>query len=157
MILTRLKAKLPRHLSYPVGAEAISEALADEPHVASLSVTFWDQAVWPASEFRRLLNERLPYRIMIVEFRPERGPGLIGSAAMIEDGWYDERWELRVYPVLAEFRSTANRLLREQGLPAVSRWLRSSRRAGWLTVPQWVESVFDPTKDALAVREGSGV
>src|SRR5579883_595496 len=110
MIPTRLKAKLPRHLSYPIGAEALSKALADAPHVESLAVTFWDEAVWPTSEFRRLLTERLPYRIMAAEFRPARGPGLTGSNDMLEGGWYNESWQLTIYPVLSEFRHLANRL-----------------------------------------------
>ena len=157
MIPTRLKAKLPQHLSYPVGAEALSEALAGAPHLESLSVTFRDLAVWPASEFRRLLSARLRYRILSAEFRPARGPGLTGSNEMVERGWYDERWELTVYPVLAEFRHLANRRLREQGLPAVARWLRASDRAGGDPRPRRIELLFDPVNGSLVDQESEGV
>ena len=34
MIPTPYKAKLPKNLSYPLGAQAISEALASDPHAA---------------------------------------------------------------------------------------------------------------------------
>lgn len=157
MIPTRLKAKLPRHLSYPIGAKAISEALADAPHVGPLSVTFWDQAVWPASEFRRLLSERLPYKIMEAVYQPASKPGISASHSMIERGWYYEKWELRVYSVLSEFRHAANRLLREQGLPAVALWLKSSDRAGWVERCQRVDLVFNPTDESLTIQESSGV
>jgi hypothetical protein len=157
MIPTRFRSKLPRHLSYPVGAEAISEALAGAPHFDSLSVAFNDGAVWPASGFRRLLAEKLPYVIIKAAFSPARGPGLTGAAFMIEKGSYDEQWELHVYPILSEFRSVANRLLREQGLPAIANWLRSSDHAGWRTVPRRVELVFGPADGSLAVREWYGV
>ena len=63
MIPTRFRDKLPRHLPYPIGAEALSRALTGAPHVESLAVTFCDEAVWPKSEFRRLVTERSPYRI----------------------------------------------------------------------------------------------
>lgn len=157
MIPTRVKAKLPRNLSYPIGAEALGEELAGAPHAESLSVTFRDEAVWPNSEFRRLLTERLPYRILAAEFRPARGPGLIASNDMLERGWFDESWQLTVYPVLSEFRHVANRLLREEGLPAIVRWLRSSGRAGWSTRSQRIELVFGPADTSLAAQENSGV
>jgi hypothetical protein len=157
MIPIRLKSKLRRHLSYPIGAEAISEELAGVPHFDSLSISFSDSAVWPAAEFHRLLTERLPYRVMAAEFQPARKPGLKGSAAMIEYGFFDEGWELHVYPVLSEYRSRANRLLREQGLPAIANWLGSSGRAGWMAVPRRVELVFGPADGSLEIREWSGV
>lgn len=41
-IPTRVKSKLSRGLSYPVGAEAISEALASASHVDAMSLWFSD-------------------------------------------------------------------------------------------------------------------
>lgn len=157
MIPTRLKAKLPRHLSYPVGAGSISEALAGVPHFEALSITFWNEAVWPASKFQRLLAERLPYKVMTALYMPTRKPGIIGSNHMVQSGWYDEKWELSVYPVLAEFRSRANRLLQEKGLPAIVAWLQSSNRAGWITTSQWIELIFNPTDESLTSHVGRGV
>jgi hypothetical protein len=157
MIPTRLKAKLPRHLSYPIGAGAISEALAGAPHVEAFTVMFWDAAVWPASEFRRRLSERLPYVVMGASYSPASGPGLVGSDRMVQDGWYEEKWELRVNPVLPEFRHPANRLLREEGLPAIVRWLKSSGRAGWTATWHRIDLVFDPAEGSLASQECSGV
>src|SRR4051794_30669093 len=116
MIPTHLKSKLPRHLSYPIGAEAISEGLADAPHVEAFTLMFRDNPVWPASEFQRLLRERLPYPIMVGEFHPTRRPGYGGAQYLIETGWYNEEWKIVVYPVARELRHLATQLLREQGL-----------------------------------------
>jgi hypothetical protein len=157
MIPTRLKAKLPRHLSYPIGAGPISEALAGVPHFEALFVTFRDEAVWPASEFRRLLAERLPYKVMAAEYQPARKPGISGSDHMVRSGWYEEKWELRVYPVLAEFRPLANRLLRGEGLPAIVAWLKSSDWAGWITTWQRIELMFNPTDESLTSQVSGGV
>ncbi len=156
MIPTRHKAKLPRTLSYPIGAEAISAALAGVPRAGSFSLTFRDQAVWPASEFQRFLRERLPYTILAAEYRPAQKPGYGGDRRMAEAGWFDQKWELRVCAVPRELRPLASRLLRDQGLPAVAEWLRSSERPGWEHHWQSIELVFGPAEEALAPRVKSG-
>ena len=157
MIPTRLKAELPRRLSCPVGAEAISGALAGVSHVEPLSVAFLDRAGRSASEFRRLRSRLAPYKIMEAVDQPARKPGISAAHFMVEAGWYDEKWELLVYPVLSECRHTANRLLREQGMPAVVRWLKSSDRAGWVERSRRVELVFSPADASLAIQESRGV
>ncbi len=157
MIPTRYKGRLPRQLSYPVGAEAIGEALAGVTHVEVLSVAFLTTPVWPASEFRRCLLERLPYKVMAAEYQPGRKPGLSASNQMVQIDWYDEKWELMVYPVLAEFRHPANRSLREKGLPAIGTWLSASGRAGWVAKWQLIELVFSPADGSIESFESSGV
>lgn len=156
MIPTRHKAKLPRHLSYPVGSKDITEGLAGVPRVDLLSVAFLDQAIWPGSEFRRLLAGRLPHKVMEARYGPAGKPGISGAKHMVDMGWYDEKWELSVYPVLVEFRHVANQLLRDQGLPAVARWLRSAERAGWGMKSRWIVLVFNAAAGSLAASEGSG-
>lgn len=156
MIPTRVKSKLPRGLSYPIGAEAISEALAGSPHVEAMSLWFSAHPGWRGSEFRRVLAAREPYRILEVRFQPACGPGLWGSNAGIEKGWYDETWEIVVYPVLSEFRHLAHRLLQAQGLPAVARWLKATERPGSDPRPRWIELRFDPAGESLAAVEGGG-
>jgi hypothetical protein len=156
MIPTQHKAKLPRGLSYPIGAEAISEALAGAPHVESLALAFRDQAIWPASEFRRVVAQRLPYAILAADYRPALKGGYGAPHYLIESGWYEEKWELQVNAVASDLRQLASRLLRERGLPAVAQWLRSSQRAGWCTRSQWLALEFDPTGETLVARESSG-
>ncbi|WP_165071412.1 hypothetical protein [Paludisphaera rhizosphaerae] len=157
MIPTTYRAKLPRGLSFPIGAEAVSQALVGTPRFEALSLTFWDQAVWPASKFRRLLEERSPYKVMTAEFHPARKPGVSAAEYMIQSGWYDEKWELFAYPVLAEFRHPANRLLRETGLPAVASWLKSSDRAGWTATWRRIELIFNPVDESLTPQTSHGV
>jgi hypothetical protein len=157
MIPTQYKAKLPRHLSYPIGAEALTEGLADAPHAESFSVSFRDEAVWPASRFQQLLAQQHPYKVLVAEYRPPQKPGYIGPQSLVESGWYDEKWQLTVYPVLRELRHRASCLLREQGLPLVVQWLRSSASTGWLTRDHRIELVFNPAEETLSSQESSGV
>ena len=66
-----------------------------------------------------------------MKVRPASRPGYSGATSMVERGWYEAKWELRVIPVPRPQRAIAGALLRTQGLPAVVEWLRSSGRAGW--------------------------
>lgn len=157
MIPTQYKAKLGRELSYPLGAMEITEALAGAPHVEDLSLGFYREAVRPASEFRQILDEERPYAVVVGEYRPRRPLGYSGSHYLAEAGFYDEKWELHVYPVLREARHAAHRLLIEQGLPAISRWLRSSKPTTWCQHWQRLEMILDPAAEILTARESNGM
>ena len=157
MIPTRFKTKLPRRLSYPIRAGSISEALAEAPHFEALSLCFSDASVSPASKFRRLLAERLPYEIMAAKYEPALKTGRGVSDVVVQFGWDKDRWEVSVYPVLVEFRPLANRLLREEGLPAMAAWLKLSDRVGWITNWQRIELIFNPTDESLISQVTGGV
>lgn len=153
MIPTRFRSKLPKSLSYPIGAEAITVALAEAPHLDVLELTFQERPFGPASRFQRALKERLAYPIALAEYRPARKPGLSAAGSMIESGWYDERWTLTVYPVLREFRFAANRLLLDVGLPALCRWLRAAESAARGIKTERAALVFNPAEESLMVTE----
>lgn len=157
MIPTRSKAKLPKTLSYPLGAGAITEALADAPHVADLSLSFSDTPVWPASEFQRRLREGQAYPVLFAEYVPAQKPGYYAAKALADGGWYDARWVLHVYPVRREVRHAAAGLLRAQGLPAVAEWLRSSGRAGWEGRRHSLQLLFGAADGTLSVEREDGV
>ena len=147
MIPTHSKTKLAQHMSYPIGAEALTEGLSDGPHIESFSVTFFG---WG---FQKLLARGKPYMVLQAEYRPSRNPGYGGKVNCLSDV---VRWELTVYPVLRELRHVANSLIRERGLPLVIQWLRASERAGWLSHDQHIELVFDPAEGTLSALESSG-
>src|SRR5690606_16302912 len=111
-----------------IGAQDISDALANAPRADELSLSFRDAAVWPASEFNRLLAQHLPYPIMVARYWPATRPGHIGSRSMVEAGDFDERLEIEVNPALRKHRHIARKRLLERGLPAIARWLASSSR-----------------------------
>ena len=153
MIPTRSKSKLSKLLSYPIGAEVISEALADAPFVSEIALSFHDKAMWPLSEFQRHLREGLPYQILSMEFTPVIKPGYSAPAKLIERGWFDAKWSVTVYPVLRELRQVAGQLLREQGLPIVWEWMHSTTTLpGWEAKHHKLRMVFHPTEGSLVVE-----
>lgn len=157
MIPTTYKAKLPKHLSYPVGAEALTEGLAGAPHIEALSVSFWGTPVWPGSRFQKALAENQPYMVLAARHEPTRKPGYGGAQDLVDGGWYEEKWELTVYPVVRELRHLASQALKEQGLPLIAEWLRSSQQAGWVIRQQRLELVFNPTEGTIRAQKVSGV
>jgi len=72
---------------------------------------------------------------------------------MIEAGWYDDRWELSVYPVLRELRYAANRLLLERGFPALTLWLHQAQDVARGMITQRMELVFKPAEKSLTADE----
>ncbi len=52
MIPTEWKSKLSKHMSYPIGAGTLSEALADAPNIEAMTL-FFGNSQWPASGTRR--------------------------------------------------------------------------------------------------------
>src|SRR3954463_4233733 len=88
VIPTRFKSKLPKTLSWPVGAEAVTAGLGDAPHAAECSLWFSDSPVRRASEFQQTLREARPYAVLVVEYRPADRMGYSGSTAMEASGMY---------------------------------------------------------------------
>lgn len=95
----------------------------------------------------------MPYPILVTSFRPARKPGFIGSQLMIEHGWYNEKWEIAVYPVTRELRHLANRLLCEQGIEHLLLWLNASQVSGWTSRYHRYELVFSPTEKIITAHE----
>jgi hypothetical protein len=157
MIPTRFKQKLAGYLSYPIGAKALSEALEGALHADLFTVSFGGGPVCRGGAFARSCSAELTYVVLAAEFLPARKPGYSGSEFLIEEGWYEEQWQLWVYPVTRDLRHLANRLLREQGLPLVVQWLRTAERTGWKSRRQKIELVFRPTEERILGVETSGV
>jgi hypothetical protein len=142
------KAKLPKHLSFPVGAEAISSALEGIPYASELKLTFLADS-YPKREFDTALREDRPYQLLKCSFYPKQSPGYSGSNKSVEQGWYDEKWQFWIYPVLRVRRHVANQLLIARGLPWIAIWMRESERPGWRMHQHHLELRFDPAAGIL--------
>ncbi len=116
LIPTKLRDRLPQSLSHPVGAEAISHALAGCARYAEL---------WTA--FGRKVLPLHPAPLECGDFR-------LAFAVICNN--HSGTWYLSVPAVPSEERSVAHQLLVAAGLPAVREWLRprpESCHAGFVT------------------------
>jgi hypothetical protein len=152
MIPTSYKSKLPHTLSYPVGAEALSESLKGVPQEAALSVGVYSQPILFASEFRKLRDSKSPYPILNATFRHIQ-PGVSASNRFIAEGWYEETWELSVYPVPRELKFVARQILLSEGLPRIKKWLSAERPPSWKHGRKHCEIYFTENDGRIIVRE----
>jgi len=114
-IPTLSKAKISHHLSYPIGAAAISVALASAPQLAELKLHFYSWSdLWLKSghyEFLRVeyLNNATPaeeYPIWRLHQRPPQ-----------------YRWEIVVQPVPRVIRHAIKQYILESALSEIASWL----------------------------------
>jgi hypothetical protein len=156
MVPTKFKSRLPKTLSWPVGAQDITTGLGDAPHVAECGLWFNESPVWRASEFRRTLREARPYPVLLVQYRAPIYVPYGRSHELEALGLYDADWQVHVNPVPREWRSSVRALLREQGLPTVAKWLRSFTGDGWQGRDHRLELVFAPVDGSLSKRLSGG-
>jgi hypothetical protein len=130
LIRTIRKDKLPRKLSYPLGAQAVSEALHDVPQRDLLNLRFLDKE-YPVSYWKlKKAGSDLP--VLKAEYRmfENRLDLALEGLLDIHDGEY---WRLYVYPVESDIRAKVRRALLEIGLSVVSSWLSKPRPDTWKT------------------------
>ena len=152
MIPTTYKSKLPKSLSYPIGAQDVRDGLKGVPQESELSLGFYDRPTIFASEFQKLRSSKSPYPIMSASFRNVQ-PGLTGSNQHIAEGYYQENWEISVYPVLREHRSIAKQALLADGLPQIRNWLSIKRSSSWRQGRRTCEILFVESEAKLILRE----
>ena len=118
MIPTRSKAKISHLLSFPIGAERISKALADTPQIAELLLHFQSDR-WGHVRTGRYPCIRVQHSSRHAEMA-ERFPDSAGVPLFNE-------WEVSVYPVPKIHRHTVQQHIVNIALPQINEWLR--RRA----------------------------
>ena len=91
-IPTLSRAKISRHLSYPIGSESISESLASVPQFAELKLLFY------SSKFHTPLRSK-EYEFLRVEYLNNAKSGEKWPIANLYGRPSQSRWEIAVQPV----------------------------------------------------------
>jgi hypothetical protein len=148
IVPTRYKAKLPGDLSFPLGAQAVSEALAGVPQFDTLTLAFSG----PPRAFRDTLKAAKPYTVLWVSFT-RMTISLSSPRSFIEEGLIGRKWEVDVYPVLRQHRHAVRTALLEHALPRARRWLADPRAASWQFGHRHVEFLFNPDDGSVSLKE----
>ncbi len=115
-IPTISKTRISRHLSYPIGAEPLSESLALVPQFGELRVLFY------SSKYHTPLRSK-EYEFLRVEYL---------NGAKSQEQWpimnlwgrpLQGRWEIAVQPVPRVLRHRIKQYILDSALPQMRNWL----------------------------------
>ena len=122
MIPTIYKEKIPKMLSYPIGAEALSIALAGTPQIEHLSIYFYgDFKIDKTKEIKKT------YSILEVEYTfdfPDRN----APNKWIASGYYSPKWKITVNAVPCELKSEVRNLLEIKAFPQLTKWMLDNQK-----------------------------
>lgn len=120
IIPTLSRAKVSHHLSYPIGAAAVSLALASVAQLPELQLHFY---FWSDHGLRRG-----HYEFLRVEYLNNASPAEQWPIHDLYKRSPQYRWEILVQPVPRVNRHAINKYILESALPQVGSWL--SERTG---------------------------
>jgi len=132
LIPTLYKKRLPRNLSYPIGAEALSEHLAGVPHFSEFQLCFSDVVSAWQSKFQQILAEYADYEILTARLWPP--------------------FEILVYPVQRSLKHTAHEALVPHGLSQLRDWMLGQSSRTTLAFRS-CGIIFSPLKGTVHIQE----
>lgn len=156
MIPTWFKSKLPNTLSYPAGAQLLSDGLRGIPQFDQFVVRFQGRPMFSATDFNAMLKSGQPYVVLEAHFT-KSDPSLTSPRSMIESGDFEAKWELTVYPVLRQYRHAAQAALEAIALPNLRQWLSHPKAQTWKSGYRRREFVFHPSAATLTVNDFGNV
>ena len=137
MIPTGYRTKIPKTLSYPLGAKAISDALIDVPQRELLKVIF---SFWKVFAKDRVPGA--PYRVLSASYL---GPGPLSG------------WTIYVHPVPRPLRHVIQSKLILEALPRIKDWLISNDHSPEREGGHGLTFYFDELKDEITSEETSSL
>ena len=121
VIRTLSRTKISRNLSYPIGAEAISEMLASVSQFTELKLLFY------SSKFHTPLRSR-DYEFIRVEYLNNARPGEKWPVGNLYGRPQQSQWEIAVQPVPRVFRRRIKEYIVDSAVPISSRSQRPEER-----------------------------
>lgn len=140
IISTSNRFRISGELSYPIGAEAISEALRGVPQFDALSICFYHGDGPSPKSFREAVARGEFLQVFSANYQ-------------IEKGWFEEKWGLWVLPVLREDKRAVREALLAVGLPRVRAWLAEPRGEMWRHGRKSIAVSFRPSTGDLRVSK----
>ena len=148
IIPTRYKSKIPHTLSYPVGAEDISDALRGLPQFDQVNLRF--------SFLKRTASPRRTAKLYPVIGVLYSGPRRHFSASRtVAEQSQDRRWTISVNAVPRSLRHEIQAKILAEALPSIRLWLASNVHASSREGDHGLRFSFDELKNELVSQETS--
>ena len=129
---TLYKAKLSKHLSYPLALKLLSEKLAGVPQAEQMLVCFTDVSPLKSRTKMEGRHRILDCRYVVRDEHP---------------------WQIYIMPVTREFRAKIRELLVEQAVPRLREWLEKGRSDFWFSDSHGLSVFFDTSSGELECVE----
>jgi hypothetical protein len=125
LIPTKWKDDLPKQLSYPIGAELVSQYLKGIPQYAELELRF----SFHTGDLHSILNAEI-IEVMDAMYRKIE-KSLSFSRSPEDNKWLNPYWAISVYPVPSHLRHRIRQACIDIGLPKMREWLNTERAPNW--------------------------
>jgi hypothetical protein len=145
MIPTSYKSKISTKLSWPIGAEKISEAFEGLPQFSDFLLSF------RGYEQNNVFKQD-DIRVMTIEYSFRRPK----SESMVRLGYGAPKWSISIYPVPKELKHLVKELL-TQHFPQLYKWCLSHHNITKKEGCERVTVIFDSTIDELRLDEFSNM
>ena len=152
MISTKGKFKISKELSWPVNAKMISEGLEHVPQYGKLGIYFFDCSTTFKSEFKKRVQKKEEIDVLSVNYRNEK-PHWSTAKYLIERGWYNETWEITVYPVPRDRKREVREAICRFGFYAIRKWLTKRRPPIWYDGRKFLILSYNLDNGELLFRE----
>ena len=153
MLPVVFKDRISKAESYPLGAEAISLALAGAPQAGLLRIKFWRYeadmnraAFWGC---KPAFHNNWKLRIVLRASYRRSKVGISTSNQSIEYGDLDSKWEISVLSVPRERRNKIKTLLQGDGLRSVKDWLIARQKVHGRFTSEGLTVFFDEERELL--------
>jgi hypothetical protein len=140
VIPTRRKSKIPKTLSYPIGAKAITAALAGVPQEELLGIEFW---FWKFSLWNRRGHQYeagSQHRVITVSYSGQ-------------SRYFDPRWTIEVEAVPRSLKHEIQGKILDEVLPKVKEWLTANAHSLDREGYHALTFSFDELKNEITVSE----
>lgn len=141
VIPTVRKQKLPSFLSYPVGAQLVTNALLTVPQVDKLEL-------WFTCDQDRESEVDGKHLVFAARYR-KWNMGLSASRSMDESGFYGPKWAAWVYAVPKPLNSLIRSALIDHGFELIRGWYSRPRTELWLTTSHDYSLWYSPADERL--------
>jgi hypothetical protein len=149
MLRTKLKDKVSGDMTYPVGAQTISEALGEFPQQEHLQLYFWCHK--PRKRDRAAESVHTVAHVSC----GKRDASISTPNSWIDMGHCTPYWELGIQAVPRKYRARVKELLLAQGFSQLKAWLLAKRTPLELVEGAGLRLEYDSAKDCLLTKKWS--
>jgi hypothetical protein len=145
LIPTLYKTKIPKNLSYPFGAEILSNALKEVKNYDDLYVGFSDYSFRDKSEYKRLIENKRQIKVMKISYNYNKYP-FLGE-------FWDKDFDIIVYAVPKDKNQIVRETILEIGIPVIIEWLTKKRPDVWYYKDQEITLLFDLKQEKIITKQ----